>query len=213
LSMPRKSTSYPQLRLEPEKRIAKWRTIGHSIDQPYGAKTEILDLSQIGLTDVPNSLRTVPHVELLDLGRNMIKALPPWIGELPELKAIDLGYNRLRALPKEIGLLRKLKDLGLNNNEMETLPKEITRLPLEYLLLNGNPNLGVPESILAGVTDPKSILEYYFLSRHENGRPLLELKLLVVGRGKAGKTTLVKRLAGERPLENDRGGRYVTRIA
>jgi hypothetical protein len=33
--------------------------------------------------------------------------------------------------------------------------------------------------------------------------PLLELKLLLVGRGAAGKTTLVKRLAGEQPLENE----------
>jgi GTPase SAR1 family protein len=33
--------------------------------------------------------------------------------------------------------------------------------------------------------------------------PLLELKLLLVGRGAAGKTTLVKRLAGEQPLKNE----------
>ena len=33
--------------------------------------------------------------------------------------------------------------------------------------------------------------------------PLLELKLLLVGRGAAGKTTLVKRLAGEQPIKNE----------
>ncbi|HEX7772308.1 MAG TPA: COR domain-containing protein, partial [Pyrinomonadaceae bacterium] len=42
------------------------------------------------------------------------------------------------------------------------------------------------------------VLRYYFESRREKGRPLLELKLLVVGRGKAGKTTLIKQLAGEK---------------
>lgn len=50
---------------------------------------------------------------------------------------------------------------------------------------------------------PQEILRYYFESRAEDGRPLLELKLLLVGRGKAGKTTLVKQLAGEEASGNE----------
>ncbi|HEY0169998.1 MAG TPA: COR domain-containing protein [Pyrinomonadaceae bacterium] len=50
---------------------------------------------------------------------------------------------------------------------------------------------------------PQEILRYYFESRAEEGRPLLELKLLLVGRGKAGKTTLVKQLAGEETNANE----------
>ncbi|HEX8499417.1 MAG TPA: COR domain-containing protein [Pyrinomonadaceae bacterium] len=50
---------------------------------------------------------------------------------------------------------------------------------------------------------PQEVLRYYFESRAEEGRPLLELKLLLVGRGKAGKTTLVKQLAGEEPSANE----------
>jgi GTPase SAR1 family protein len=41
------------------------------------------------------------------------------------------------------------------------------------------------------------------LSREEKGKPLLELKLLLVGRGKAGKTTLVKQLVGDKPDKNE----------
>ncbi len=73
-------------------------------------------------------------------------------------------------------------------------------LDLNQLLLDGNPRLAIPGSILT--RPPEEILRYYFESRAE-GRPLLELKLLLVGRGKAGKTTLVKRLAGEKPDENE----------
>jgi GTPase SAR1 family protein len=62
--------------------------------------------------------------------------------------------------------------------------------------------LEIPESILSG-DNSETILRYYFESRREKGRPLLELKLLLVGRGKAGKTTLVKRLAGEEPDERE----------
>jgi internalin A len=70
------------------------------------------------------------------------------------------------------------------------------------LALDNNPDLEIPQSVLDS-RKSEEILRYYFESRGDKGRPLLELKLLVVGRGKAGKTTLVKRLAGEVPNQNE----------
>jgi internalin A len=90
--------------------------------------------------------------------------------------------------------------LWLKNNELRSLPAELRDLPLNELVLSANPQLAIPESILH--TSPQEILRYYFESR-EDGKPLLELKLLIVGRGKAGKTTLVKRLAGEPANPNE----------
>jgi internalin A len=43
---------------------------------------------------------------------------------------------------------------------------------------------------------PQEILDYYFSTRGDEGVALREMKLIVVGWGKAGKTTLVKRLSG-----------------
>jgi len=80
---------------------------------------------------------------------------------------------------------------------------------LEKLFLHGNPHLGLPDEVLGptfreafGLQErcPKpsrEILDYYFATRGAKGRALRELKLIVVGWGKAGKSTLVKRLAGE----------------
>jgi internalin A len=89
------------------------------------------------------------------------------------------------------------------------LPEALQTLPkLSELFLHWNPNLGIPEDALgptrvdalnlrAPFKPPKEILDYYFSTRGQEGVALREMKLIVVGWGKAGKTTLVKRLAGE----------------
>lgn len=46
---------------------------------------------------------------------------------------------------------------------------------------------------------PKEILEYYFSTRGDEGTALRELRLIVVGRGRAGKTSLIRRL-NNKPL-------------
>ena len=89
----------------------------------------------------------------------------------------------------------------MDENRLEPLPEALRTLPLTKLQLAFNWALRLPDSILD--RPPEEILRYYFESRAEKGRPLLELKLLLVGRGKAGKTTLVKRLAGEEPDANE----------
>ena len=114
---------------------------------------------------------------------------------------IDLDDNRLTALPESLGSTR-VSHLFVNYNDLRTLPRSLAKLQLNTLSLFGNPALGIPQSVLE-TGDPEEILSYYFESRGDEGLPLLELKLLMVGRGKAGKTTLVKQLAGEAPDENE----------
>lgn len=80
---------------------------------------------------------------------------------------------------------------------------------LEKLFLHSNPGLGLPDEVLGPTAHevfdfpmrspkpPREILDYYFATRGSKGRALREVKLIVVGRGGAGKTSLVKRLKGE----------------
>jgi len=160
-----------------------------------------LSLSSMGLKELPECLRTLKYIKTIYLIDNEIEKLPSWINELTSLETIYLDHNQLITLPAEIGLLPNLRILSISYNNLETLPEELNQLSLIWLNLHENPNLGMPESILNGL--PQEILRYYFESRDEKGGPLLELKLLLVGRGKAGKTTLVKQLASEMPLENE----------
>ena len=62
------------------------------------------------------------------------------------------------------------------------LGETLLDLPLKSLDVTGNTRLGLPQSITKG-RNAEDILRYYFESQDEKGRPLLELKLLLVGRG------------------------------
>jgi len=186
-----------------EARIDEWRQNPHRVPfgdvSLYAESTRILSLRNLGLRSLPNSLRDLQGLEHLGLENNQIKELPSWIGELSSLKLLSLGGNQIRRLPPEIGLLSKLRGLLLANNRLERLPETLRNLRLATLILGGNPKLDLPDS-LSG-TKPSETLRYYFES--QKGRPLLELKLLLVGRGGAGKTTLIKRLAGEQPNRHE----------
>jgi len=148
--------------------------------------------------------------KILELSRLGLTMLPPEIGQLTALKGLDLSYNQLGALPPEFGQLKTLLYLDLSNNNLRTLPLELSRLTLSWLFLHFNPGLGLPSEVLgpklhelrpaggpAGPllpVNPKEILDYYFSQRAAEARPLNEVKMMLVGRGGAGKTSLVERL-------------------
>ena len=135
----------------------------------------ILDLSDMGLIEIPENIRGLKNVEYLNLISNEIYKLPPWIIELSSIRMIMLDNNRLKDLPAEIGFLPRLELLSLSNNDLETLPETlIQRHPVFLLDLGNNPRLGIPESLLNS-RNSKEILRYYFESRNKKGRPLLEL--------------------------------------
>ncbi|KKL10857.1 hypothetical protein LCGC14_2551630, partial [marine sediment metagenome] len=124
------------------------------------------------------------------------------IGQLKNLTELFLGGNNMTSLPTEIGQLKRLTELYLQDNNLVSLPTEIRQLKkLKGLYLQGNDELGIPPEVLGSEYDeeeeparPGDILEYYFRQRSEARRELREAKILLVGQGGVGKTSLVKRL-------------------
>jgi len=76
------------------------------------------------------------------------------------------------------------------------LPLELSNIEtLSQLLLGGNPDLGIPDSMVErGAERPQDILNFYFAQRKAAAagtlRPLNEIKVMLVGDGGAGKTSL-----------------------
>lgn len=149
------------------------------------------------LETLPPEIGDLKNLRWLGLAINRLESVPDEIGRLQQLENLFLAQNRLQQLPPGIGQLSKLRLLNVANNELKDLPVELLRLErLEQLYLKGNPELSIPPEILKQNSEPKQILTYYFenVSTRSRTRPLHEVKMLIVGQGSVGKTSLVRRL-------------------
>ncbi len=157
------------------------------------------------LTSVPETLGQLSALQQLVLFGNRLTSLPETLGRLSALKHLDLSYNQLTSLPETLGQLSSLQQLDLSSNQLTSLPEGLRQLSkLESLFLHENSTLGLLnedfgptfEDVASKRAKPKrpvEILTYYF-ELVKNGRPLNEVKFLLVGRGGSGKTSVVLRL-------------------
>ncbi len=126
---------------------------------------------------------------------NQFTTLPPVVCRLSNLQRLSLCGNSLTTLPSEIGQLTALKSLDLSENRLTDLPPAIGRLTsLEYLDLRKNPDLPLPAELLERTDDPQTIIHAYLDYLGGQSRPLSEGKLVLVGEGSVGKSSLVNRL-------------------
>ena len=179
---------------------------------------ESLDLRENQLTSLPQEIGDCSNLRELYLSHNKITSLPATLGQCTTLEVLYLGNNQLTTIPSEIGNCSNLQIIDLRNNNLTTLPEELRYASsLKVLFLHENPKLGIPESVLglspgewdgrfgnSRLAKPTAILDYYFRTKYERGkRRLCEGKLILVGRGEVGKTSLVKRLVKNEFLKEE----------
>jgi len=138
-----------------------------------------LNLRRNQLTAVPDTIARLRNLTLLNLEANQFKALPDAIYELISLENLNFQYQWVRGrktvdpvikISSKILQLKNLKKLDLDGNSIEIPPPEIVRQGVEAI-------------------------KDYFRQLEVKGKDYLyEAKLLIVGEGGAGKTTLVKKI-------------------
>ncbi len=163
-----------------------------------------LDLSYNQLSSLPPEISEMKNLTQLDLSNNHLFSLPPEISELKYLVQLDLSSNQLSSLPPEISKLENLTQLDLSSNQLSSLPLEILELGLDInlenrwksnsIFLEGNPLENPPVEI---VKQGREAVVNYFKSLEGEKEPLNEVKVLLVGEGGSGKTSLRKRIFGE----------------
>lgn len=168
---------------------------------------KVLYLSGNQICELPREVGWLAGLRELYLYNNLLEELPREIGKLTALKELDLSRNEIRELPREFGQLIALEELELTGNKLDEVPRELGQLTaLRRLYLHDNPGLGIPAEVLGPAWDevynrvgvqpasPAAILDYYFSKQAGTARALDEVKLLLVGRGGAGKTSMVEQL-------------------
>lgn len=155
---------------------------------------ESFDVSGNHLTSLPAEIAKLLNLRRVRLSDNDLINLPHNFVNLTQLEVLDISNNRITALPQEIGKLSKLQVLHASNNQIVDLPTELAHLiNLKELLLNGNP-LQIPPEIFERNATPEFIINYFFRHATSKKRPINEVKVLLVGQGSVGKTSLVNRL-------------------
>lgn len=119
------------------------------------------------------------------------------VQQAAETKAIGLDLSRqgLIELPPELSRLTNLIGLNLRGNQLSSLPSKIVQLPkLERLMLEGNPLISPPPEIAAqGIR----AIRKYFTDLEGEQKELAEAKVILVGEGASGKTSLTRLLRNE----------------
>nr|WP_242059170.1 MULTISPECIES: leucine-rich repeat domain-containing protein [Nostoc] len=149
------------------------------------------------ITEIPEAITNLTNLTKLDLSRNQITEIPEAIANLTNLTQLDLSRNQITQIPGAIANLTNLTQLDLSRNQITQIPEAIESLSkLEKLDLRGNP-LPISPEILGSSNDVGSvedIFNYLRLLRSGEVRPLNEAKLLLIGQGSVGKTSLIERL-------------------
>ena len=171
---------------------------------------ESLRLWVNNISEVPNSIGELKNLKSLVLSGNALLTLPDSISKLQKLTDLDLGNNCLKEVPDCIFTLKSLESLDLmnayswgmydckgskysNKNQINKISSQICQLTnlREFTINNEMVEFPPPEIVKKGIKEIKN----YFKQLEIKGIDYLyEAKLLIVGEGGAGKTSLTKKL-------------------
>lgn len=134
-------------------------TAQERIQQAKDKKLRQLDLSDCGLTEIPEEVFELTQLQTLLLGksyqpnenqnnRNRISFIPVELSLLKNLQGLGLANNEFNEFPTIVTNLPRLQTLMLNDNQLVTIPLEIGQLRhLQILGLNNNLILNIPKEI------------------------------------------------------------------
>lgn len=156
------------------------------------------ELSLIGnqLFELPQNFNRLQQLKSLHLDNNRLNRLPPTVTHLQSLVTLSINANQIHTLPETISQLINLRYLYAENNLIRALPATLARLEnLVELSINLNPlDSPPPEIVAGGLAAVRAFLDELD-SQPESPVFLYEAKLLLVGEGRVGKTSLAKALS------------------
>eukprot|EP00002_Diphylleia_rotans_P023481 TRINITY_DN4621_c0_g1_i1.p1 TRINITY_DN4621_c0_g1~~TRINITY_DN4621_c0_g1_i1.p1 ORF type:complete len:2100 (-),score=412.11 TRINITY_DN4621_c0_g1_i1:48-6347(-) len=176
-----------------------------------------IDVSDNKLTALPSAMGGLKKLKALVANNNQIASLPASFSSLSLLTELQLSNNQLATFPAPICDMRAMLKLYLNRNPMTNIPEKIEQLKklllldIRYTKVSRLPNsLGTITSMTDFRVDHvpieypppnivakgfKEIINYLQAIIKSGTITWLECRLLLLGEGTVGKTTLSESLA------------------
>ncbi len=168
--------------------------VNQRIDFAIRNKTSYLDLNNLQLDSLPDKISELDCLHELNLSNNKFTEYPKIISKLYNLYVLNLSNNELDDMYVEFGKYYSLQELDLRDNAFKYFPRALNYLRNigDLVYLEGNPYYDdVPEEIYEqGIWATENYFEELRSSKQIHR--LFEAKLLFVGNGEVGKTTLMK---------------------
>lgn len=160
----------------------------------------MLDLRNCGLNKIPQEIFQYKHIRTINLSndnfctdelKNKISEIPDEISQLSNLTRFDISNNIVSVVSEEIARIRTIKYLDFSYNKLTHLSEKIANIPsLKELHLEDNPlELLPPEIVARGIESIRN-----FINELSDKDFLYEVKLILVGEGRVGKTCITKAL-------------------
>ncbi|XP_035665262.1 leucine-rich repeat and IQ domain-containing protein 4-like [Branchiostoma floridae] len=107
-----------------------------------------LDLSNQGMTSIPEEVFDITDLEYLDVSNNKLTSIPEALGRLQKLFVLVAGGNKLTSIPEEVFDITGLGVLDVSKNKVTSIPEAIGRLQ-KLLLLDADDNTltSLPQAI------------------------------------------------------------------
>ncbi len=164
------------------------------IDEAKKNQLRFLDLSFLHLDRIPADISDMNYLLDIDLSYNRFVEFPVVLSKLDNLQFLDISNNSLQNVHFELGKYYSFKEVNISNNLLNFIPDELFYLNGDVkIIFYNNPFLdGLPAEIEN--QEDLSFFSFYLesLRQRDNRQRLFEIKLLIVGKGNVGKTSLMK---------------------
>ncbi len=156
---------------------------------------QILSLDNNQLSEIPHYITQLSCLKILSFDKNKLTEIPKHLTDLKQLQYLSLIDNELNEIPEYFAALKKLERLKISDNKIKELKNWAVNIPsLLALYSGGNPIENIPSEIFDKSTNALKSIKNYFKSLQTGTKRLFEAKLLIVGEGGVGKTSLKYKL-------------------